>query len=632
MMHVSTLEYKVHYNYKPVAYEHVLKSRAYEIQSDINQLDNGEYISLSCHHRHVYSNDSAEIVIFVWASDRETHAMQTCIYEDMKRVGDNIMQLSQFSNFSFMCHVPLNLCNRSVEISGTFTRIPKLHLTMEIDSNTLHVKCMDGEIRDRIGVIGLSFHVSDPENDGVAVEGTTTEYNSNVSTVTSVMNIRSVSAAKSHMQTFVCSSIQLAWNNTGKLRQRFFSIVGESKEAMVRSFHAGSAHVTLDFDVLTFNASRPGLLNDSDVELLSLSDLRVSCTKLDQYGLNNEASEIIYTNMTEELSVTTKSLLISDKLQIRVNASVAVVSDNSFGEYSCLTYCNLKKENNETIQGCIQTKNFSIILDKWRIENLLYRIAHQDLVHTVYSSIDSRNILAFDYIQAKLEIDSLQKLSSRLAVFVVLFGFPVSIMVMKEIVKYVKRRKRITDSLKAFNSLESVLQLTEHSDNRNLKYDVFLSYSSKDRLWVESTLLKFIESKGFKVCFDERDFPIGCNLVETIAEAVYESRKVIAVVSPDYLSSRWCAQYEFVLTYTKILNKKAPSNSLLLIKYKDCQMPEHMNCLKYLDYIKMTNVKCSFAKNIFSFLFSFNKATDESETEHHQQFFNDLLSWLKKDR
>jgi len=177
---------------------------------------------------------------------------------------------------------------------------------------------------------------------------------------------------------------------------------------------------------------------------------------------------------------------------------------------------------------------------------------------------------------------------------VIIVLFPLSILglravytsdIYRTIIKRIPGVRRLID-LNAFTQAESILQSTKNADNRVMKYDVFLSYSSKYRPWVESTLLNFIENNGFKVCYDERDFPYGCSLVNAIAGAVYESRKVIAVVSPNYLTSGWCAEYEFVLTYTKILNEEAPSNSLLLIKYRDCQMPETMRCLKYLDYTR----------------------------------------------
>lgn len=613
---VSPLTVPLHY--KPVAYKDVLKTRAYEIQSDINQLYDHEYMSLLCHHRPVYIGDSTKVVIFVWASDRETHAMRHCIYQAMKRIGKNIIRMLQFYNITSVLDKSFNVCNNRYEKSSVLRATERGQIVV---TDTLNKRIiLETEITSR--VIVLSFYVNNPENNGViAAEASTIKRNNSaVVNVTSRIFVRLLNATQRHMQTFVCNSIQIEWNNTSKLRQRFFSVVGNLMDVIVRSVQTASASVTLDFNVLTLNESRLGLINDSDVELLTLSDLQVACVKRDQYGWSNETNEVVYVNMTEELFVTTRTRLINNKLQLRVNVSLPVVSDHSFGEYVCITYCKLQRKNSvETIDGCFQMKEFSIVLHNWRTEILIYRRKHKFCEKRITGVTkfwnETANDIAREYVNAKWEVFSLQitLIVALIIIFVV-------------IIQNIRQR----NYLQALTSLQSVLQSTENSENRNMKYDVFLSYSSKDRFWVQTLLLKFIESKGFKVCFDERDFLLGCNLVETIAESVYESRKVIAVLSPDYLSSRWCAQYEFLLTYTRILNKEAPFNSLLPIKYRNCQIPNHMNVLRYLDYTTVTNA-CNDNRSVVAKLLSkfwFYKQCENVKTTTESQFFDDLLSWL----
>ena len=240
-------------------------------------------------------------------------------------------------------------------------------------------------------------------------------------------------------------------------------------------------------------------------------------------------------------------------------------------------------------------KFFSIVNHGWRNENLCFRRALrvcQEDVLTVYNAV----LTTASELQ-----NTVRNSESKILLLYIVIGvlFPLSILgltlglyiihytpdIYQTIIKCIPGVQRLID-LNAFTHAESILQSTKNADKRVMKYDVFLSYSSEDLPWVQSTLLNFIENKGFKVCFGERDFPYGCSLFESIGRAVYESHKVIAVVSPNYLASRWCAEYEFVLTYTRILNEEAPSNSLLLIKYRDCQMTETMRCLKYLDYTR----------------------------------------------
>ena len=96
----------------------------------------------------------------------------------------------------------------------------------------------------------------------------------------------------------------------------------------------------------------------------------------------------------------------------------------------------------------------------------------------------------------------------------------------------------------------------------NYKYDIFLSYSTVNREWVGTTLLSFLEENKYKVCFADRDFHPGRSLVESMASAIFKSRKTIAVMSRDHLESSWCVDHELILTLTKMLNKDGPSDTL----------------------------------------------------------------------
>jgi len=646
-----------------VDYEDVLKSRTLQIQSDINQFYDSNSISFLCRHYPLYSGESTNTVIFVWASERETHAMQTCLYREIKIHWINLYQEMEIREITEA---------HRLEYS-TFIEMEE---TVEFCSRSVNASA---RIERRNKVIVFNLYFNDPENDGLVVEEALTWYsNSDIPTVTSLINVSPTKNISSHVRRFVCNSIQLTLHKTGRLRQRFFSVVGNSTETIVKSTRNGSASVTLDFDVLSLNASRLGLLNNSSIELLFLSHLQASCIKCDQYGLNNKTNKVELMDTTKELLVTTDAKIIDENLRIYVTVSIPVLSDHSFGEYSCSTYCELRTYNsNHTIDGCIQQKYFSIVFHKWRYENLYLRrelkvyennIENIDNSNKQYRETADKSIRTvkqcLDFVNGELnkmgkarnkwedlhtkmtkytndiikpfisQVDSLKNEQFFLYLFLKVLVAVIVMYIAYRIAYYIHREVKARSYQKTFMSVESVLQSTEKTDDRIMKYDVFLSYSSKDRPWVESTLLKFIESKGFKVCFDERDFPLGCNLVQTIGTAVYESRKVIAVVSPNYLQSRWCAQYEFVLTYTKILNKEAPLNSLLLIKYRDCQMPEHMRCLKYLDYTKSITTAFddnrSFAMKVLSYILSFYKEIVVHDTSSEKAFFDSLSSWLGK--
>ena len=66
-------------------------------------------------------------------------------------------------------------------------------------------------------------------------------------------------------------------------------------------------------------------------------------------------------------------------------------------------------------------------------------------------------------------------------------------------------------------------------------YDVFISYSSKDKTWVRGELLKRIEQAGLKAFIDFRDFTRGAWSINEMTRAVTICRKTLLILTPNYL-------------------------------------------------------------------------------------------------
>lgn len=605
-----------------VAHKDVLKSKYKKIQSYVSQMyntdDDGHFGILPEFHFHyeypvpVSIGNSPQIFLFVWASDRVTHTMRQCLHQDLKTNGRLMMILSlEYTHlFSGLFKPVFELCNRSV------------------DYNTL--------VYEKSGISALSVYIDDSGSDRLKLSGTFMQ-----DTASSSLEVLSVDDDRSYPLTLICNAIHITHSKTGKLRQKFFSVIGQPAEIMVRPTQSRNVSVTLDFDILNVNASRSGVINNSYIELMSLSQLNVSCAKRDQYGLSRETHRIVHAKRPTmaDLSMSVNPLLIDDNLRLRVNVSVHVESEQNYGRYVCYTHYSFHT-NRSDMFGCDQHKYFSVVPPNWRYERLRCRqLTSYNTDSAIFSGaslkdhyIDENSSFVINdcinvFAESNSKIIYLQNENYTLALCIFLFTclcfFSCVVYLCKRTITYAKKRS-------ALNTAKYVLQLAENNEDRIMKYDVFLSYSSKDRVWVKSTLLKFIESKGFKVCFDERDFPYGCNLIEAISRGVYESRRVIAVVSPDYLKSGWCMELEIVLSWTKILEKEAPFRSLLPIKYRDCDMPEHIKCLKYIDYTKVTAacVEGSVFVKLPSFLLPSYKWADVRETISEEQFFVDLASWL----
>ena len=71
------------------------------------------------------------------------------------------------------------------------------------------------------------------------------------------------------------------------------------------------------------------------------------------------------------------------------------------------------------------------------------------------------------------------------------------------------RNKTAVEIRKQIIATVENLRSNEISRPRQCQYDVFLSYSSRDREWVEEELLHKLEQSGYTVCYDQRRFPNG---------------------------------------------------------------------------------------------------------------------------
>jgi TIR domain len=69
-------------------------------------------------------------------------------------------------------------------------------------------------------------------------------------------------------------------------------------------------------------------------------------------------------------------------------------------------------------------------------------------------------------------------------------------------------------------------------------YDVFLSYSFKDKTWV-SEFASALRAGGIKAWFDVADLAPGEHWQEKIQEALRESSTLVIILSPNSVDSPW---------------------------------------------------------------------------------------------
>ncbi|HEX7313851.1 MAG TPA: toll/interleukin-1 receptor domain-containing protein [Pyrinomonadaceae bacterium] len=112
------------------------------------------------------------------------------------------------------------------------------------------------------------------------------------------------------------------------------------------------------------------------------------------------------------------------------------------------------------------------------------------------------------------------------------------------------------------------------------KFDVFISYSHKDSRWVRNVLLPKLESHSFSVLIDFRDFKSGALSVDEMQRAVLESKRVILVLSEEYIQSEW-AHFENAMAQT--LDPAAANRKMIPILHKDCVIPLRIQIMTYRD-------------------------------------------------
>ena len=130
---------------------------------------------------------------------------------------------------------------------------------------------------------------------------------------------------------------------------------------------------------------------------------------------------------------------------------------------------------------------------------------------------------------------------------------------------FVAYRKRWFISNLIFRLRERFSSASDEQTNISYKYDALVSYSSADgdRQWVHLHLVKELEEKyGFRLCVHQRDFRGGEPIVDNITKAIQSSRKVVVVMSDNFLKSDWCIE-EVHMTWS------VDSNKFIVIKYKD---------------------------------------------------------------
>ena len=111
---------------------------------------------------------------------------------------------------------------------------------------------------------------------------------------------------------------------------------------------------------------------------------------------------------------------------------------------------------------------------------------------------------------------------------------------------------------------------------------IFLSYSSKDRVFVENIARK-LSSDGFSVWYDDWEIHIGDSIVDKINKGISASDFLIIVLSKNSMNSRWVKKELNAATIKEVNSRGAYIIPVLL---EECEIPSLLVDTKYADFSK----------------------------------------------
>ncbi|XP_062602853.1 toll-like receptor 4 [Saccostrea cucullata] len=108
------------------------------------------------------------------------------------------------------------------------------------------------------------------------------------------------------------------------------------------------------------------------------------------------------------------------------------------------------------------------------------------------------------------------------------------------------------------------MQILYQRNRLNFTYDIFISYSARDRELVMNKLLLKLQDLNLDVCIRERDFLAGRHKADNIMDAIESSKMTVCVVSESYLKSGW-RDYELNMAKLEGIKKRGGLHYVYLI-------------------------------------------------------------------
>lgn len=115
-------------------------------------------------------------------------------------------------------------------------------------------------------------------------------------------------------------------------------------------------------------------------------------------------------------------------------------------------------------------------------------------------------------------------------------------------------------------SLRDTIWITEREKNCT-GYDAFIVYADRDTEWVLENAPKLERKYKLKFCIPDRDFLPGELIVRSIFESIQKSKRIIVLVSENFIEDGWS---HFIMDVAQcLIIEKSLKNGLLVCRFKE---------------------------------------------------------------
>jgi hypothetical protein len=118
--------------------------------------------------------------------------------------------------------------------------------------------------------------------------------------------------------------------------------------------------------------------------------------------------------------------------------------------------------------------------------------------------------------------------------------------------------------------------------------DFFISFNHNDRAWAE-WIAWTLEEKGYTTIIQSWDFLPGSNFALEMKKGLASARRMLAVLSPNYLSSKF-AQAEWAAVFAR--DPTGEKRILLPVRVADIALTSLDATIVYIDLLQKTETEC----------------------------------------